>query len=215
MQSIFMERDEILAIKKNVQAKKGPWFSDRGAHEGEMWKKTAVRRLCKMLPMSVELVEFFVQEDDFYDKAREVAVETAELEPGAPATDINDLADRAAAAEQAEVLEPEPEVVEPVPAAESAATVHYGIPVPNSLSFEMFKDDQVPLGKKAPEKLQGKTFGEVRADTLLIPLWRMGVTKAQADKGSTRAQQFALTLHLMEQDAKKEDAGDSEGFFDA
>lgn len=48
----FMRTDEIEAIKARSKAStKGPWRTDWG----EMAKKTATRRLCKWLPMSVEL----------------------------------------------------------------------------------------------------------------------------------------------------------------
>lgn len=47
-----LSRAQVLAIKKRSRAsKKGPWVTD----EPEMWRKSAVRRLCKYLPQSPEL----------------------------------------------------------------------------------------------------------------------------------------------------------------
>ena len=47
-----MTKREINAIRKRSRAaENGPWVTD----EAEMWKKTTLRRLCKMLPASVEL----------------------------------------------------------------------------------------------------------------------------------------------------------------
>jgi len=47
-----MNRREILAVKAGSRAAKdGPWVT----HEAEMWKKTVLRRICKLLPASVEL----------------------------------------------------------------------------------------------------------------------------------------------------------------
>lgn len=47
-----MNRREVLEVKAGSRAKdSGPWVT----HEAEMWKKTALRRICKLLPASVEL----------------------------------------------------------------------------------------------------------------------------------------------------------------
>lgn len=49
-----MSRDEIEKIRgRSKAAQSGPWITDYA----EMCKKTVVRRLCKMLPMSLEAVE--------------------------------------------------------------------------------------------------------------------------------------------------------------
>lgn len=46
---VVMLRREVLAIKGRSRASEsGPWVTD----EGEMWKKTAIRRLIKLLPLS-------------------------------------------------------------------------------------------------------------------------------------------------------------------
>jgi len=50
----FLYADEIEAIKKQSRASKdGPWVT----HEEEMWKKTAIRRLAKTLPLSPEFAK--------------------------------------------------------------------------------------------------------------------------------------------------------------
>lgn len=47
-----MNRREVLEVKAGSRAaNNGPWVT----HEAEMWKKTALRRICKLLPASVEL----------------------------------------------------------------------------------------------------------------------------------------------------------------
>ena len=51
-QFVVMGRGEIEKVKKASQAANyGPWKN----WEAEMWKKTAIRRLCKMLPLSPEM----------------------------------------------------------------------------------------------------------------------------------------------------------------
>lgn len=60
-QSAVLTRDEVEGIRKRSKAgNSGPWVTDFG----EMAKKTAVRRLCKMLPLSVELAEAMDRDDD-------------------------------------------------------------------------------------------------------------------------------------------------------
>jgi recombination protein RecT len=47
-----MNRREILEVKNGSRASgSGPWVT----HEAEMWKKTVLRRICKLLPSSIEL----------------------------------------------------------------------------------------------------------------------------------------------------------------
>lgn len=45
---VLMWAREVMAIKARSRASTGPWVTD----EAEMWKKTALRRLVKMLPLS-------------------------------------------------------------------------------------------------------------------------------------------------------------------
>lgn len=50
-QFVVMGKGDIDKIKKASKASGGPWRD----WEAEMWKKTAIRRLCKMLPLSPEM----------------------------------------------------------------------------------------------------------------------------------------------------------------
>lgn len=63
---VVLNEREINAIKAKSASKTregqivGPWFE----HEAEMWKKTAVRRLCKMLPLSVDVARKIAAENE-------------------------------------------------------------------------------------------------------------------------------------------------------
>lgn len=60
-QSATMTREEVEAIRKRSRAaNNGPWQTDWA----EMAKKTAVRRLSKMLPLSSEIMEHVTRDDD-------------------------------------------------------------------------------------------------------------------------------------------------------
>lgn len=60
-QSAVMTKDEVEAIRARSRAgKSGPWVTDWA----EMAKKTAVRRLSKMLPLSSEIMEHVQRDDD-------------------------------------------------------------------------------------------------------------------------------------------------------
>lgn len=57
----YMTLDELYAIRDRSRAKSsGPWVTD----EGEMMKKTALRRLCKGLPLSPEFRDAMEKDDD-------------------------------------------------------------------------------------------------------------------------------------------------------
>jgi recombination protein RecT len=66
-----MSKEEIEKIRDNSQGyksaiqynKTNPWISD----PGEMWKKTAFRRLSKLLPLSAEFRDAASKEDEEYD----------------------------------------------------------------------------------------------------------------------------------------------------
>jgi recombination protein RecT len=63
---VVMNRREVLRIKQMTSSKTkegkiiGPWAD----HEPEQWKKTAIRRLAKYLPLSPEAATYVMAEDD-------------------------------------------------------------------------------------------------------------------------------------------------------
>jgi hypothetical protein len=60
-QTAVMTKDEVEGIRKRSRAgTSGPWVSDWG----EMAKKTALRRLIKLLPLSVEIADAVERDDD-------------------------------------------------------------------------------------------------------------------------------------------------------
>lgn len=59
-----MDKAQVMAVKGASRAKGGPWS---GAFELEMWRKTAIRRLSKRLPMSTDLETVIKRDDSFYE----------------------------------------------------------------------------------------------------------------------------------------------------
>jgi recombination protein RecT len=59
-----MDKAQVMAVKGASRAKSGPWT---GSFEHEMWRKTAIRRLAKRLPMSTDLEAVIRRDDDLYD----------------------------------------------------------------------------------------------------------------------------------------------------
>lgn len=59
-QFVVMRASEVEAIRQRSKAKSnGPWVTDTA----EMWKKTALRRLCKMLPLTPEIEDAVAKVD--------------------------------------------------------------------------------------------------------------------------------------------------------
>lgn len=120
---VVMGREEVLKVKAASRAASGkssPW---NGQFETEMWKKTAVRRLAKMLPKSADRLQAAFQyesdEDEKWAAARTVEADDP-FQPGR-----THVAPRKAEpqAEQVVELEPEPEAAaEPSPAANANST---------------------------------------------------------------------------------------------
>ena len=74
-----MTLDQIEAVKSVSKSKdKGPWG---GKFKHEMWKKTALRRLSKRLPMSTDLELTMHSDDDMYDVNKEPAPVEATVAP--------------------------------------------------------------------------------------------------------------------------------------
>jgi len=64
-QSAVMTKEEVEKIRGRSRAgKSGPWVTDWG----EMAKKTVVRRLAKMLPLSSEIMEQVTRDDDQFSR---------------------------------------------------------------------------------------------------------------------------------------------------
>jgi recombination protein RecT len=75
-QTAVMTKDEVEGIRKRSRAgTSGPWVSDWG----EMAKKTALRRLIKLLPLSVEIADAVERDDDRME--RDVTPAPAKLPP--------------------------------------------------------------------------------------------------------------------------------------
>lgn len=60
-QFVYMDRDEINAIRDGIKGgwQRGPWST----HPGEQWKKTTIRRLCKVIGTDETLAHAFSLED--------------------------------------------------------------------------------------------------------------------------------------------------------
>ena len=58
----IMGRDEIIQIKNAARAKNGPWGN--AAHEGQMWRKTILRRTSNLAPLSTDMQNSFAKEDE-------------------------------------------------------------------------------------------------------------------------------------------------------
>lgn len=128
-----MSREEIEKIRDNSQGyksaiqynKTNPWLSD----PAEMWKKTAFRRLSKLLPLSAEFRDAAAKEDEEYDpQIRDVTPRPAG--PVALADNpFQPAANLAAAADEpppfADLPEPEPAAAEPPAAPAGNVIVGY------------------------------------------------------------------------------------------
>jgi recombination protein RecT len=76
VQTSVMTKDEVEAIRKRSRAgSSGPWVTDWG----EMAKKTPLRRLTKLLPLSVEITDAIERDDDRIE--RDVTPVPAKLPP--------------------------------------------------------------------------------------------------------------------------------------
>ena len=64
-----MDKAQVMDVKGASRAKGGPWA---GAFASEMWRKTAIRRLSKRLPMSTDLEAVIKRDDELYDLEKEV-----------------------------------------------------------------------------------------------------------------------------------------------
>lgn len=69
-----MTKNQVMAVRAVSRAQNGPWS---GPFEHEMWRKTAIRRLSKRLPMSTDVETVIQRDDELYDinKADHVQIE--------------------------------------------------------------------------------------------------------------------------------------------
>ena len=95
-----MDQAQVLAVKGMAKTKK-VW---EGAFAHEMWRKSAIRRLSKRLPMSTDLEQVITRDDEMYD-----------LDPAAPAPKVdgkpNRLKSVISGAAETEVVPPADEVI--------------------------------------------------------------------------------------------------------
>jgi len=76
-----MTESDVMAVRQISRSKdSGPWS---GPFETEMWRKTAIRRLSKRLPMSTEIAQVIERDDELYD-----------LKDSAPKTKAEELSDK-------------------------------------------------------------------------------------------------------------------------
>lgn len=73
-----MTEDQVMAVKAVSRAKDGPW---QGDFEDEMWRKSAIRRLSKRLPMSTDLEQTLHADDDMYDFNQEAEEKASVKKP--------------------------------------------------------------------------------------------------------------------------------------
>lgn len=113
---VIMWAREVLSIKarsRGANSGKSPWTTD----EAEMWKKTAVRRLVKMLPLSPQKAQAFHKAQEVEDADWDNAIDVTP-EPEAPTTGTAALKNRLKASSGGERIEAsvEQDTREPVPA---------------------------------------------------------------------------------------------------
>lgn len=106
----FLTRAQVMAVKNvSRSASSGPWA---GPFEHEMWKKTAIRRLAKRLPLSTDLDGVFQADNELYNldeqpEPSEAPKKTKSSRLGKLMGDMpNDIP------EEREALSPEPPIAE-------------------------------------------------------------------------------------------------------
>lgn len=73
---------QVDSIKQVSRAQNGPWS---GPFADEMWKKSAIRRLSKRLPMSTDIDSVVHADDELFNSEKEESIQVAEAQP-APIT---------------------------------------------------------------------------------------------------------------------------------
>ena len=113
----IMSRAQIEAIREKSKAKdSGPWRRDPekpheiSSDELEMWRKTTVRRIAKLLPISVDADEAFARdtEEERFREAREINPRIAALPSGAVRIEKPEAGERVAAKSETAAAEAPP-----------------------------------------------------------------------------------------------------------
>ena len=88
---IVLTKDDVMAAKKASKASESGFSPWNGPFETEMWKKTAILRLCKHLPKSIELRQAL----DFEQKQQEKEVKATVVDAPADLRNLLDSSHRA------------------------------------------------------------------------------------------------------------------------
>lgn len=71
-----MTKQQVYDVRNVSRARGGPWS---GPFEHEMWRKTAIRRLAKRLPMSTDLEQVITREDENFDFSKRDTAKAQQL----------------------------------------------------------------------------------------------------------------------------------------
>jgi recombination protein RecT len=84
-----MTKEQVMAVKNCARGKNGPW---QGDFESEMWRKSAIKRLAKRLPLSTDLEIALKSDDDLYSLDDSIDKPKKEASPSQPSR-LMDLID--------------------------------------------------------------------------------------------------------------------------
>ena len=198
-----MDREELDRIWKRSRAQDGPWSTDRIA----MYKKTVVRRACKLLPMPAEIamaLDESEREELGIEEPREVDFE--EVADAGASLRAALQTKPAAAARQA----PPEKAPEEPPAADGPAAAPYsvrGLEVDISEPFQKWQGRTLSVGTKANPKndaLLGKTCKDLlwskdpAVQSQLAAVLAKGL-EVQAESGMAPRDPFGYAAVLIEQ----------------
>jgi len=89
-QFVVLSAAEVEKFRKRSRAKdSGPWVTDREW----MWKKTALRQLCKLLPFSIEMATALSKEE-LLDAGLPVSDDALKIEPAEKPESLSDLTEK-------------------------------------------------------------------------------------------------------------------------
>lgn len=84
-----MTKEQVMAVKNCARGKNSPW---QGDFESEMWRKSAIKRLAKRLPLSTDLEIALKSDDDLYSLDDSIDKPKKEASPSQPSR-LMDLID--------------------------------------------------------------------------------------------------------------------------